>query len=325
MRTEFADTRMNELRSSESALFVLEIVRTGTPVKAAKAMSRAPSTIYRAIDRLEKEIGAPLFDRLPAGWQPTEIGRRIVRLAETLEREIVQTELYLLEQNRDFPGPLRLSASDGLAEGYLAPIVADFARLNADLTVELIVDNHFADLARRQADIAVRPHHRPGEGLIGRRAGKLAHALYGAASLFAGAGMPTSLAELGRFRRCVLSPSLDRHTAARWKAGPEPTRGTLSVIANTEMGLAAAIAAGAGIGVLPCFLGDGLPNVRRLPSIAVGAPVDIWLVTHSALRKNPVIRALLQAVADAMKRDATKLSGQTSALRRERIASRPHV
>lgn len=306
--------KMNELWSSDNALSVLATYRSGSPVRAAKSMSRAPSTIYRAIDRLEKEIGAPLFDRLTTGWLPTEIGQRIIRLAETLEREIVETEFYLLEQNKDFPGPLRLSASDGLAEGYLAPIVAEFASLNRDLTIELIVDNQFADLARRQADIAVRPHHKPGEGLVGRRAGKLAHAVYGAASLFDGHAMPTSTADLRRFRRCVLSPELDRHTAAGWGAGIEPSRGGVALIANTEMGLASAIAAGAGIGVLPCFLGDGLKGVRRIPSIAVGAPVDIWLVTHSALRKNPVVRALLQTLSDAMKRDAVKLAGTRRAI-----------
>ncbi len=60
-------------------------------------------------------------------------------------------------RNKRFPAPLRISASDGFAEGYLAPVLADFSRSMDDLTIELIADNQFADLARREADIAVRP------------------------------------------------------------------------------------------------------------------------------------------------------------------------
>ncbi len=75
------------------------------------------------------------------------------------------------------------------------------------------------------------------------------------------------------------------------------------------MGLAAAIAAGAGVGVLPCFLGDRLAGVKRVSTIPVGAPVDIWIVTHSALRDNPVIHSLLRALAAAMRRDAAHLAG----------------
>lgn len=300
---------MSDLRSLEYVSSVLATFRAGSPLKAARTLSCAPSTVYRAIDRLEKSLGAPLFDRASSGWTPTEIGRRIIRHAETIEGEVTAMELYLLGLNRNFPGPLRISASDGLAEGYLAPVLAEFSVLTEDLTLELIVDNHFADVARREADIAVRPHHRPGEGLIGRRAGKLAHALYAAAPLLDAHGMPASVPDLGRFRRCILAPALDRHTSAAWWGDSVPGRGDISLIANTEMGLAAAIAAGAGIGVLPCFLGDALPRVKRIASIPVGSPVDIWLVTHSALRKNPVVRSLLQSLVAAMKRDAAKLSG----------------
>jgi hypothetical protein len=60
---------------------------------------------------------------------------------------------------------------------------------------------------------------------------------------------------------------------------------------------------------LPCFLGDRLAGVRRIPTIPIGPPVDIWIVTHPALRRNPVIRGLMGTLAAAMQRDAAKLAG----------------
>ncbi|HEY1546026.1 MAG TPA: LysR family transcriptional regulator [Xanthobacteraceae bacterium] len=297
------------LRSSECVASVLATSRHGTPLRAATAMSCAPSTVYRAIARLDKEIGVPLFDRTPEGWVPTYVGTRIIGQAETIEREAAATDLLVLGGNAGFSGPLRVSASDGLAEGYLVPVLATFSRTMPSLAIELVVDNQFADLRRRAADIAVRPSRRPGEDLVGQRAGKLAHALYGAAPLLKKRGMPSSPSDLARHEACVLADDLVHHTAAKWWSKRIKKQVKVSFIANTEMSLAAAIAAGMGIGILPCFLGDRLGGVTRVKTLPVGPPVDIWLVTHRALRRNPVVQGLIRALAAAMRRDGPMLAG----------------
>jgi DNA-binding transcriptional LysR family regulator len=310
LKIDFAETQMlAELRSLESLSSVLSTFRNGTPLKAARLLSRAPSTVYRAIERLENEIGAPLFDRNPAGWTPTAIGSRIIQLAEKIESEAAQTELQVLGTNAGFPAPLRISASDGFAEGYLVPIVARYARSKATPAIELIVDNHFANLTRREADIAIRPSNKPGDGLIGRRAGKLSHAFYGATPLFRKNGLPESVSDLSRFKVCILSGRFEHHTAATWWRHDIRRRMNVSFVANTEMSLAAAIGAGMGIGILPCFLGDRLKGVQRVRTIAVGQPVDIWLVTHAALKHNKVVSGLIGFLAGAIRRDAAKLAG----------------
>jgi DNA-binding transcriptional LysR family regulator len=297
------------LRSPECIASVLATSRLGTPLKAAKAMSCAPSTVYRAIARLETEIGAALFERGPDGWVPTHVGARVVGLAETIEREAAEAELHVLGRNAGFSAPLRISASDGLAEAYLVPVLARFVRTIDAPAIELVVDNQFADLRRRAADIAVRPSERPGEHLVGRRAGKLAHALYGATPLLRRRGMPASPADLSRHDACVLADALAHHTAARWWSRRIRKQVNVAFIANTEMSLAAAISAGMGIGILPCFLGDRLAGVTRVTTVPVGPPVDIWLVTHPALRRNSVIQGLIGALAAAMRRDAPILAG----------------
>jgi DNA-binding transcriptional LysR family regulator len=297
------------LRSLECVSSVLATRRAGSPVKAAKLLAQAPSTVYRALDRLEKELGMPLFERLPAGWVPTAVGERVARLAETMEAEIADAERFVIGAGKGFPMPLRISASDGMAEGYLAPLLARLSRHANGVTIELIVDNAFAELGRNDAHIAIRPDRKPGEGLVGRRAGKLAHALYGAGALLKKRGMPQSAVDLARFKVCLLSEKLAHHTAAKWWTRALRKRVEVALIANTEMSLAAAIAAGAGVGVLPCFLGDRLKGVKRIATIPVSAPVDIWIVTHAALRQNPVVMGLIRALAQDMQRDAAKLYG----------------
>ncbi len=300
---------MKELRSFDNLAAILATLRSGSPSKAARALGRAPSSVYRAIERLEKDVGAPLFSRSASGWKPTDAGLKVVRLGERMEAEIAEAELMLIGRNQRFPSPLRVSASDGFAT-YLAPLLTAFADRQQDLLIDLVVDNNLVDLVRRQADIAVRPDMRPGDGLVGQRAGKLAHALYGAMQLLQRQGVPASIAELGRYRLCSLTPTLPHFTASSWwKSQDVSYESRISFVANTETALATAIAAGAGIGALPCFIGDRLEGVMRVPTIKVAEPVDIWLVTHPTLRENAVVRSLIRTLAAAIRKDARSFAG----------------
>lgn len=300
---------MKELRSFENLSAMLAILRSGSPSNAARVLGRAPSSIYRAIDRLEEDVGAALFVRTSTGWKVTDAGLKIARLGERIQREIAEAELALLHRSQRFPAPLRVSASDSFAS-FLGPVLAQFAEARPDVLVELIVDNNVVDLGRREADIAIRPDKRPGDGMVGQRAGKLAHGLYGSRRVLELHGMPASLAELSRHRICVLSRGLPHFTASGWWKEQKFADGpSVSFVANTETALAAAIRDGAGVGVLPRFIGDGLEGVMRIPSIPVGDPVDIWLVTHPSLRQNAVVRSLIRVLAGAIRRDASLFAG----------------
>jgi DNA-binding transcriptional LysR family regulator len=193
---------MKELRSFDNLAAMLATLRSGSPSKAARVLRRAPSSIYRAIERVEKDVGVTLFMRASTGWTATDAGLKVARLGERMEAEIAEAELALLHRNQQFRAPLRVSASDSFAS-FLGPVLADFAKGRPDVLIELTVDNNVVDLGRREADIAIRPDKRPGDGMVGQRAGKLAHGLYGSAQLLSSHGMPTSLVELGRYRICV--------------------------------------------------------------------------------------------------------------------------
>lgn len=281
------------------------IARHRTPLRAARAAARAPSSVYRAIDRLEGDVGRPLFERSPAGWRPTATGQELVALSERIEAELAATELRLTGSAGIAPVVIRISASDGFAGWFLAPVLAQFVRDRPQIRIELISDNAFADLAHREADLAVRPDQRPGDDLIGRRAGKLAHALYGADTLLAQYGLPHSLADLQQMPFCALSAELQHFTAAAWARGPAAQELRLiPLVLNTETALAQAVVAGTGIGVLPCFIGRQLAGVSRIRAISVAEPVDIWLVAHRTWRGDPHVGALLRHLTRAFREAA---------------------
>lgn len=300
---------MKELRSFECLASVKATFKCGTPVKAASALSCAPSSVYRAIDRIEREIGAPLFDRYTTGWTPTELGSRVLWLAERVEQDVLTTELHLLGRSKSYPAPVRISASDSFSNAYLGPVLAELLAKTPDMDIELMADNRFADLSRREADIAIRPDSAPGEQLIGRRVGKLQHRLYASLALLERLGAPVSLEDLARYPLCLLSPKLSHFAAASWlRSTPVVQTARVAFTTNSEMGLAGAIVGGAGIGLLPCFLGDDLAGVTRVP-IPFSEQIDIWIVTHPMLRDNKVVRTVIRGLSAAIRRDATRFSG----------------
>src|SRR5579871_6682956 len=58
-----------------------EVARVGSIRKAASSMNVAASAINRQIINLEKQLGTPLYDRLPGGLRLTVAGELLLRHA----------------------------------------------------------------------------------------------------------------------------------------------------------------------------------------------------------------------------------------------------
>ncbi|WP_406600613.1 LysR substrate-binding domain-containing protein [Thermohalobaculum sediminis] len=75
--------------------------------------------------------------------------------------------------------------------------------------------------------------------------------------------------------------------------------------------LHAAVRAGAGVGFLPCFLGDSDADLIRLPGIEPIPYLDIWVVTHPSLRRVPRVRACMAFVGEAIRARAALYTGES--------------
>src|ERR1051326_7395536 len=60
------------------------IVRRGGVTRAASALHLSQPAVSRRLDLLEREVGAPLFDRMRAGLTLTEAGRTFLPHAEAV-------------------------------------------------------------------------------------------------------------------------------------------------------------------------------------------------------------------------------------------------
>jgi DNA-binding transcriptional LysR family regulator len=74
-----------------------------------------------------------------------------------------------------------------------------------------------------------------------------------------------------------------------------------------------AVEAGAGIAVLPCFLGDASKAVRRIGRPEDIVHYDLWLLVHRELRQVARIRVVHEFIAGLVAENASRLDGSIAA------------
>jgi DNA-binding transcriptional LysR family regulator len=178
-------------------------------------------------------------------------------------------------------------------------------REHPGLTVELITGSAILDLARREADIAVRFFRSAHEDLVVRRVAELGHALYASEAYLARRPLK-SAAELALHPILTTTKGPGVVEAAwveRLSAGAQP-----AFVSNLTTALVEAALAGAGIAVLPRYLGDVEPTLRRLP-MPDEPREGIWITVHRDLKHTRRVRALLDFLSARLKKDRGLLLG----------------
>lgn len=183
------------------------------------------------------------------------------------------------------------------------PLFARLRRLHPALRLDVVLSNEALNLARRDADVAVRVTPEPPDTLVGRRVATVAWALYGPARE---ALDPAPLVE----RDWVgLGDGLEAVSASRYvRRNVRPERVAFRV--NTVLSLVDAVEAGIGIGPLPCYVADRRPGLQRLAPPDPELAGSLWLLTHADLRRTPRVRALMDVLADGIGGERARLAGE---------------
>jgi DNA-binding transcriptional LysR family regulator len=274
---------------------------------AARRLGVDASTLSRRLAALEESLGAPLFDRTRTGLCATHAAEQVLPAAEEMERASLRfsTDAGGLETRAE--GLVRLAATPGLAEGFLAPLLPKLFARHPGLRLELDASVTVADLTRREADLALRT--------IRPQGGELQ-----LLKLTAARWLPMASKELARALGPLRAlegapwigwgPGLAHIPPARWLKtfgpGVEPLLATSSYPAQR-----AAVLAGVGVALLvEQDQGPGVvpvPLARGLAAAKAALPRDdLWLVGHRALRQVPRVAAVWSFLAEAFGHEAAR-------------------
>lgn len=279
---------------------LLALHRRGSLKRAADELGVNISTVSRRLDALEELVGVHLFDRTPEGTRPTVAAEQLVPFAEGMERAAHGFSRGLEGFEIEPEGVVRLTAPPGIVDHFIAGALVDLARAYPKLRVQILSSIGYADLTRREADIALRLQRPAAGDFVSTRL---------AAQGWATLASPALAATLGRLRdpaagRWVTwGADLAHLPDAQWIAANVPTERvvleTSSMTAQIE-----AVRAGLGLMLAPVAYAelrglaavDCAPKVRR--SIDALPEGTLWLVGHRALREVPRIAAVWSWVKD---------------------------
>lgn len=288
--------------------YFLAVARTGQLSAAARRLRSNHVTVSRRIERLEGALCGRLFERSARGYTLTVMGERLVRHAETMEREADGFAETALGSSTALKGAVRVSAPEGFGNFFLAARLPGFARAYPALTIEFVTIQQIVSLSRREADLSVslsRPPSGPYRAveIVPYRLFVYASRDYIAAhgslsSREAVAGHPL----IGYVEDMIFTAGLDylREILPGMRA---------SYQSSSIQAQLAATRAGYGIGILPYFLARDYPDLEPILPRELSLERRYWTICHEDLADAPRVRAVTNFVTTEARRFASVFRG----------------
>ena len=288
--------------------FFLALSRNRSLSGAARALGVDHATVGRRLMAFEEELGSKLFDRTPEGFAITAAGEAILAECETMESAASSVDRLVAGHDARLSGLVRVATTELLAQVVVVPALAQIAPTHPQLQVDIVAHPRPVDIARRQADVAVRVV-RPSDGdLVCRKLGEFGMTLYASRAYITAHGIPKS------------GQNFDGHTSVGYLSAPrwfnEGLAGAHSVLySNSPYVQLAAMAAGVGIGIAPCCVGDGYPGLVRLFPGEEPELRPVWMIMHRDLRRVARIRIVANAIAEVFehRRQLLRFGSQNAA------------
>jgi DNA-binding transcriptional LysR family regulator len=290
---------------------VLALASGGSVAGAARALGVDSSTVSRRLAALEDSLGAKLIVRGGQKFAWTAEGRAVLGAAEAIEAAVGEASRAVRSAKVDIAAaPVIVSCPPGLS-ATLTRLMSIVHERRPDLTLELSGENRTVDLAKGEADIAVRMFRPSDPDLICRQAFEMGWALYAAKSYLAEHPAPTTFEELAAHRLVRYVSAMHKVSGPRWIEDHRGAAAGSFQVDNTEVA-AHVVASGGGIGVLPCAVAEARIDMQRVFLDPVAYNTG-WLVYHESARDSARVRAAVDVLAEVFEAHRGFLSGKSPA------------
>jgi DNA-binding transcriptional LysR family regulator len=285
--------------------YVLAVARTGSLAGAARELAVRHSTMLRRIDAIEEKLQTRLFERLRNGYVITEAGEVLRQTAEQCEPLFAEAERRIVGGDTRLTGSLQVSTGFVIAQHLLPPTLAPFRNEYPDIEVEIQTAREQVDLARRDADVAIRFAARVPEYLVGRKLGNIRFRIY-AWNDAPFLQLPNKKPVIQTIEHLVsaypwicMGRDARERPYDRWMHKHVPDSSVVMRADHFPTSLAL-LREGLGVALLPEFMADGMKDL-----VALSAPIEelqspLWILTHPDLRNTARVRAFMQVVGTAL-------------------------
>ncbi len=277
---------------------LLAVARHGSTLAAGRALGVDQSTVQRRLAELERRLGQSLVQRQPSGYRLTEVGQEMLPFAEAVERAVQAFERQLHTLGTETAGVIRVTCPEPIVNRIVQTGLIDrFHARHPALRVQFVMSDRYVDLAKGEADVALRSGDTDDDELVGRKIANSLWGVYASRAYLERHGPPASVEALAGHALVGFDDTMARHRVAQWLHQVAPGA-ALAARSSSVLGLVYSVKAGIGVGPLPLPIGDAEPDLVR-----VLGPVPelsrIWrLLTTRELRRTPRVAAFFDFIVE---------------------------
>ena len=230
--------------------------RSGT---CARRPWASPRSAARALARLEKALDVRLVQRTTRSFALTDAGRTYYGRVRGAVAEVAGASEDAADRGDELRGTIRVTAPVDLGQVLLAEVVVRFTEKHAQVRFDVALTSRVVDLVAEGFDLALRASILPDSTLVARKLGPAHMGLFASPAYLARKPAPARVEDLASHDFVTFRASGLRTVLTL--LGPDgekevrPAEG--AIVSDDLLFVSAAVAAGAGIGLLR-------PVLRRL-------------------------------------------------------------
>ncbi|WP_168217491.1 LysR family transcriptional regulator [Paracoccus liaowanqingii] len=285
---------VGEKLSWEDLEIFFHVAESGGLSAAGRLTGLSPPTVGRRMLALEQRAGQSLFRRAQTGYSLTPAGKALHDRVRVMHSSAVPVQ-DMLRARQQTP-LIRLSARTATAH-FLADKFSLLNRSSDGFRLNFVTTEAVLDIAHREVDLGIRNQPAGAGNLASLRLGILRFAAYRSWSV----GNPDLLGWV------AIDPAHAKHAAVQWLHAQGHD---ISVLANSIATVHDLVRAGAGIGVMPCMIGDCDPLLARVSPVIDELTEQQYLVMHDDDRHRPPIRRLIERLTKIYQDNGPLLAGE---------------
>lgn len=284
--------------------YFLAIARTNSLSAAGRHLNVSQPTVSRRLAGMEERFGVRLFDRTGNGYELSVPGADIFEAVQNVEEDINGIDRKISGRDRRLTGPLRITCTEVMANLYLTPHLMRFLDEHPEIDLSILCTFQHLSLSRREADVAIRMTYQPPDTLVGRRLADTALCVYATSD-----GGPWRDGDGENLPRDWIGWQ-DETYNRMLIAEPFP-EARIRHRTDDMQTMRSMARAGMGAAVLPCYMADPDPGLRRVieKPMTENAP-DLWILSHPDVRRVARIRVFTEFIAQAILADRDLFEGR---------------
>jgi DNA-binding transcriptional LysR family regulator len=245
-----------------------KVVEHGNFSEAGRELRLSRSAVSKYVIELERELGVQLLNRTTRSVSPTDNGLAYYRRCIAVLADLEEADLAVTQGQVEPRGVLRVNAPMSFGTLHLGHAIADFMGRHPDLSIQLVLGDHFADPVQEGYDVTLRIADLASSSLIARRIVTARRVLCAAPAYLGERGTPLHPNDL-KTHDCLSYDHLA--TGTQWKlTGPDGDHWiqvAWNLSANNAEVLNDAAVEGRGIALLPTFIAGPDLQAGRLVAI----------------------------------------------------------